>query len=109
MRRGGAGGPSSAVQKFVETHLRREQDYGGAPFDPMEIDVPVDLAEIHRLFLGDRLETDILGGQQAGLKTIMVTTGVDNEESIAQKGIQPDIIFGGIDELVQQWKGFSVQ
>lgn len=53
--------------------------------------------------LGDRLETDILGGQQAGLKTIMVKTGVDNEDTIAQKGVQPDIIFDGIDELTQYW------
>jgi 4-nitrophenyl phosphatase len=53
--------------------------------------------------LGDRLETDILGGQQAGLKTIMVTTGVDSEDAIARKGVQPDVIFSGIDELVQYW------
>jgi 4-nitrophenyl phosphatase len=57
----------------------------------------------HTAMLGDRLETDILGGQRAGLKTIMVLTGVDNENSIAQKGVQPDVIFRGIDELVQRW------
>ena len=54
--------------------------------------------------LGDRLETDILGAQQAGLKTIMVTTGVDNEEAIAAKGIQPDLVYSGIEELVQVWR-----
>jgi 4-nitrophenyl phosphatase len=54
--------------------------------------------------VGDRLETDILGGQQAGLKTILVTTGIDNEEAIAVKGIQPDAIFSGIEALVQAWQ-----
>ncbi|MEW5956677.1 MAG: HAD-IIA family hydrolase [Chloroflexota bacterium] len=54
--------------------------------------------------LGDRLETDILGGQQAGLKTILVTTGIDNEAAIVQKGIQPDAVFSGIAELVEVWK-----
>lgn len=54
--------------------------------------------------IGDRLETDILGGQRAGLKTILVTTGVDNEKTIPQKGIQPDAIFGGIDRLVRTWQ-----
>jgi 4-nitrophenyl phosphatase len=53
--------------------------------------------------LGDRLETDILGGQRAGLKTILVTSGVDNEDSIVTKGIQPDVIFSGIDELTRYW------
>lgn len=54
--------------------------------------------------IGDRLETDILGGQRAGLKTILVTTGVDNQDSIAQKGVQPDAIFSGIDELTDVWQ-----
>ncbi len=58
----------------------------------------------HTAMLGDRLETDILGGQRAGLKTIMVTTGVDNEDSIAQKGIQPDAVFSGLEELVRAWQ-----
>jgi 4-nitrophenyl phosphatase len=53
--------------------------------------------------LGDRLETDIIGGQQAGLKTIMVATGVDNEDTITQKSVYPDILFDGIDELAQYW------
>ena len=53
--------------------------------------------------LGDRLETDILGGQRAGVKTILVTSGVDDEASITAKGIQPDVIFSGIDELTAYW------
>ena len=58
----------------------------------------------HTAMLGDRLETDILGGQRAGLKTIMVTTGIDNLDSIAQKGVQPDVVFSGLDELVDEWQ-----
>jgi 4-nitrophenyl phosphatase len=53
--------------------------------------------------IGDRLETDILGGQRAGLKTILVETGVDNEETVAQKGITPDLVVRGIDQLVEMW------
>ena len=54
--------------------------------------------------LGDRLDTDILGGQRAGLKTILVTTGVDNQRTIPQKGIYPDAVFSGLDELVEVWQ-----
>lgn len=54
--------------------------------------------------LGDRLDTDILGGQRAGLKTIFVTSGVDNEAAIEKKGVRPDVIFSGIDELVDVWQ-----
>jgi 4-nitrophenyl phosphatase len=49
--------------------------------------------------VGDRLETDIRGGQLAGLHTILITTGVDNAESIPAKGIVPDWIVDDLFEL----------
>jgi len=54
--------------------------------------------------LGDRLETDILGGQQAGLSTILVTSGVDDERTIPEKGIEPDLVVSGLDGLVDLWE-----
>lgn len=54
--------------------------------------------------LGDRLETDILGGQKAGLKTILVTTGIDNRETIRQKNIYPNAVFGTLAELTAAWQ-----
>ena len=54
--------------------------------------------------LGDRLDTDILGGQQAGLKAILLTTGVDNEQTIPQKGIYPDAVFDSLQELTEAWQ-----
>ncbi|HMQ54379.1 MAG TPA: HAD-IIA family hydrolase [Anaerolineae bacterium] len=53
--------------------------------------------------VGDRLDTDILGGQRAGLKTILLTTGVDNQQTAAEKGIYPDAIFSDLAELTAVW------
>jgi 4-nitrophenyl phosphatase len=58
----------------------------------------------HTVMIGDRLETDILGGQRAGLKTILVTTGVDNAHTIEQKKIRPDMISAGLGELIDMWE-----
>ncbi len=55
------------------------------------------------VMLGDRLNTDILGGQRAGLKTILMTTGVDTEAAITAKGIQPDAVFDSLETLVAAW------
>jgi ribonucleotide monophosphatase NagD (HAD superfamily) len=49
--------------------------------------------------LGDRLDTDILGAQRAGLATILVLTGVTSPDELANQAIQPDMIFDSIDEL----------
>lgn len=55
----------------------------------------------HTAMLGDRLETDILGGQRAGLKTMLVLSGITSAELLAKSDIQPDWVFDGIDELTK--------
>ncbi len=54
--------------------------------------------------LGDRLETDIQGGQRAGMRTILVETGVDQRSAIAAKGITPDLVVANLPELLALWK-----
>jgi 4-nitrophenyl phosphatase len=53
--------------------------------------------------LGDRLETDIWGGQRAGLKTILVLSGVSTPEDLADSEYQPTWVFQDVDELRQKW------
>lgn len=61
-------------------------------------------AHAETAILGDRLETDILGGQQAGLRTILIATGVDNENTIPLKKIYPDLIVQDLNELTRRWQ-----
>jgi len=49
--------------------------------------------------LGDRLDTDIEGGLRAGLKAILVLSGVTTAEEAAASPIKPTWTFSGIDEL----------
>jgi 4-nitrophenyl phosphatase len=49
--------------------------------------------------VGDRLETDILGGRNAGLTTILVLTGVTNRNDLSHAAILPDWTFDDLDAL----------
>jgi 4-nitrophenyl phosphatase len=53
--------------------------------------------------LGDRLETDILAGQRAGLYTLLVLSGITTRKSLSGSAIQPDLIFEDIGHLGQAW------
>jgi 4-nitrophenyl phosphatase len=55
------------------------------------------------LMIGDRLETDILGGQRAGLITVLVRSGVTSPELLADSIIQPDLVYDGLPELQAVW------
>ena len=49
--------------------------------------------------IGDRYETDILGGQRAGLVTIAVTTGVHDEDHFRRQHPAPDFIFASVADV----------
>ncbi|MDF1500691.1 MAG: HAD-IIA family hydrolase [Anaerolineales bacterium] len=51
------------------------------------------------LMLGDRLETDILGAQRAGIASALLLTGVTSIEQIDGSGIEPDFIFEDLNAL----------
>jgi 4-nitrophenyl phosphatase len=54
--------------------------------------------------LGDRVETDILGGQNADLITVMVLSGVSTREDLNHLGLHPDFVFENVSKLVEAWQ-----
>lgn len=77
-----------------------EPEFFGKPYRPafdavLQTLGGVDPADI--LMVGDTLHTDILGGQAAGMKTMLITAegslqGMDIPDCIVQSGIVPDFI-----------------
>ena len=45
------------------------------------------------LMIGDRMDTDVVGGLEAGMKTCLVLSGVTSGEMVAQFPYRPDHIF----------------
>jgi 4-nitrophenyl phosphatase len=55
------------------------------------------------VMIGDRLETDILGAQRAGLQTILVLSGVVSEEQARESEIQADTVYEDVADLHRAW------
>ncbi|MCF7890018.1 HAD-IIA family hydrolase [Candidatus Bipolaricaulota bacterium] len=52
------------------------------------------------LVIGDRLETDILMAERAGMDSALVLTGVETRESLKESDIDPSYVFDDLCELV---------
>ena len=50
--------------------------------------------------IGDRMDTDIIAGIEAGLHTILVMTGISDEAEVKRYPFRPDEILSGVHELV---------
>jgi NagD protein len=74
-----------------------ERATGVAPFfvgkpNPLMMRMALNYLDIHSedtVMVGDRMDTDIVGGVQAGLETILVLTGVTREEDVRRFPYQP--------------------
>jgi HAD superfamily hydrolase (TIGR01450 family) len=51
------------------------------------------------ILIGDRIETDIRMGNESGMKTALVMTGVTDEKTLEASPIRPDHVFGSIADL----------
>jgi arabinose operon protein AraL len=51
------------------------------------------------MMVGDRLETDIRMGQQAGMATAVVLTGASTREDVARMVLPPDLVINNLGEL----------
>jgi 4-nitrophenyl phosphatase len=54
--------------------------------------------------LGDRLDTDILGGQRAGIGTILVLTGISSRDEAKAWDPSPDLVVDNIPDLLERWR-----
>lgn len=59
------------------------------------------------VMLGDRLNTDIVGAHNAGLRSVMLFSGVTQPDELtsANNDIWPDVALDGLPELLRAWAG----
>jgi len=56
------------------------------------------------LVIGDRLDTDILGGLRLGMPSALVLSGITQADELPASPIHPDVVFDDLAALVQAWE-----
>ena len=108
--RGVAPGNGTLVSA-VHTAVGRLATVAGKPEVPIFEEAVDRFGARHPLFLGDRLDTDILGANRAGIPSALVLTGIDRPKHVlaAPAGSQPTFILGDLRELDQPYPVASVR
>src|SRR5918994_1235642 len=89
----------------VHTAVGRLATVAGKPETPIFEEAVARFGAQHPLFLGDRLDTDILGANRAGIASALVLTGIDRPKHVlaAPAGSQPTFVLGDLRELDQPY------
>jgi HAD superfamily hydrolase (TIGR01457 family) len=92
---------NGALLAILETASDVQPIVVGKP-EPIYFQLALEMVAGHpetTLVLGDRLDTDILGGQSAGLLTCLVLTGVTDQPALEQSELRPNWVFPGLIDL----------
>ncbi len=102
--RGVAPGNGTLVSA-VHTAIGRLSTVAGKPETPIFEEAIARFAAQHPLFLGDRLDTDIMGAVRAGIDSALVLTGIDRPKHVlaAPQGSRPDYILADLRDLHQPY------
>jgi 4-nitrophenyl phosphatase len=55
------------------------------------------------LVIGDRLDTDLLGGVRQGMMTVLLLSGVHQRADLLNSPVHPDLVFENLAALVEVW------
>jgi glycerol 3-phosphatase-2 len=98
--RGVAPGNGTLVSA-VHTAVGRLATVAGKPEKPIFDEAVARFGATNPLFLGDRLDTDILGANRAGMPSALVLTGIDRPKHLlaAASDLQPTYLLSDLREL----------
>lgn len=94
---------AGSLLAVVETATGVKPQTIGKPHPPMFIEAMrrMNAQPATTAMIGDRLNTDIVGGHNVGCRTILVLSGITQPADLEDSQIQPDFIFSGIDQIVE--------
>ena len=93
---------TGAVAAMITAATNRQPYVVGKP-NPMMFRSAMNRIQAHSettAMIGDRMDTDIVAGMEAGLLTVLVLSGVTSEPEIEVYPYRPDQVYGSVADLV---------
>jgi NagD protein len=93
---------AGAVAALIEKATGRQPYFVGKP-NPLMMRSALRAIGAHSestLMIGDRMDTDVIAGLEAGLATILVLSGITTEATIEQFPFRPSLVLNSVAELV---------
>jgi len=95
---------TGAVAAMIQTATGRQPYFVGKP-NPMMIRSAlnrIDAHSEHTAMVGDRMDTDVVAGIEAGLRTFLVLTGSTRREEVERFPFRPGEILDSVADLVDR-------
>jgi NagD protein len=95
---------TGAVAALITRATEREPYYVGKP-NPLMMRSALNAIDAHSettAMIGDRMDTDIVSGLEAGLETVLVLTGVSTRESAERFPFRPSRILDSVADLADE-------
>ena len=94
---------TGSVAALISTATGRQPYFVGKP-NPLMMRTALDRIEGHSAttaMVGDRMDTDVISGLEAGLQTFLVLTGSTRADQVESFPYRPTRVVGGIKDLVE--------
>jgi NagD protein len=98
---------TGSVAALISRAAGVEPYFVGKP-NPLMMRAALNRLEAHSettVMIGDRMDTDIVAGLEAGMRTVLVLTGITAEEDVDRFPFRPSRIVSSIAELVDEVAG----
>lgn len=95
---GGIVPATGSLMAPIEMATEAKAYYIGKP-NPVMMRIALQMVECRRedtVIIGDRMDTDIIAGIEAGIETTLVLTGVSTKENICQFAYRPSLVLESI-------------
>lgn len=97
---------TGAVAALITAATGKKPYYVGKP-NPVMMRSALNTIGAHSestVMIGDRMDTDVKSGLEAGMRTLLVRSGISDDEEIDRYPYRPTRIIGSVADLVECWE-----